>query len=379
MGHSRLSPSASSRWVFCPGSITMEARFPETTRSEAAEEGTASHFVGSESLSGRAIPAGGQTAPNGVILTAEMIESAEVYTEAVAAAAPRGTLLQIEKAIRVSRVHADCWGTPDLWYFDPATWALHVWDYKYGFGIVEPFENWQGICYAAGALDIVAANMGHPAGSIDQRVTVVIHIVQPRPFHAAGPAREWRVKASDLRGYINRLEVAAAEALGANPRTVSGDYCRYCSARHACPAAQKAAMFAVDVTDRAVPEELTPAALAIELRTLQRAAKALEYRLTGLESQAIAALQAGGYVPGFGLQSGAGRPAWTVPAPEVFALGELFGLDLRKPPEPITPAQAKKAGLDSAMVAAYSEAKGSGIKLVATGNTLAAQVFKQRA
>lgn len=379
MGHAKLSPSASGRWVHCPGSVIMEERFPEPGRSEAAEEGTASHFVASESLTGQAIPSPGQTAPNGVILTPEMIEAAEVYVQAVAKAAPAGGPLHVEKALRVGRVHPECWGTPDLWYYVPALWELHVWDYKYGFGIVEPFENWQGICYAGGALDIVAANMGQPVALIDQRVTVVIHIVQPRPFHAVGPVREWRVKASDLRGYYNRLEGAAAEALGANPRTVSGDYCRYCSARHACPAAQKAAMFAVDYTDQAAAEELSPEALAIELRTLQRAAKAIEYRLAGLESQAIATLQGGGHVPGFSIQSGSGRPSWTVPASEIFALGELFGLDLRKPPEAVTPAQAKKAGLDAAMVAAYSKAEGSGIKLVATGNSLAAQVFKQRA
>lgn len=377
MGHARLSPSASGRWVHCPGSVTMEERFPETTRSEAAEEGTASHFVGSETLSGRAIPAAGQTAPNGVILTAEMVEAAEVYTDAVASAAPPGALLQVEKPLRVGRVHADCWGTPDLWYFDPTSWTLHVWDYKYGFGIVEPFENWQGICYATGALDIVAANMGQPVGLIDQRVTVVIHIVQPRPFHIVGPVREWKIPASDLRGYVNRLEASAAAALGENPRTISGDYCRYCSARHACPAAQKAAMFAVDYTDRAAAEELSPEALAIELRTLQRAAKAIEYRLAGLESQAIAMLQGGGFIPGFAIDSGKGRPAWTGTAAEVFALGDMFGVNLRKPEEPVTPGQAKKAGIPADVVAALSESKGSGIKLVPTGNSLAAQIFKQ--
>jgi hypothetical protein len=327
-------------------------------------------------LSGNAVPAVGQTAPNGIILTAEMVESALVYVEAVTRAVPHGVKLHVEKPITIPRINANCWGTPDLWYFLPEKWELHVWDYKFGFGIVEPFENYQGVCYASGALEILAASMGQPVGAIDQRVNVVIHIAQPRPFHVAGPVREWKLRASDLRGYINRLEAAAAEALGENPRTVSGEHCRYCSARHACPAAQKSAMFAIDYTDQATPEELSPDALAIELRTLQRAAKALEYRLTGLESQAISLLQGGGHVPGFAIQNGAGRPSWTTPAAEVFALGELFGLDLRKPEEPITPAQANAKGLSVEMVNAFSEAKNSGIKLVTTAGSLAAQVFR---
>jgi hypothetical protein len=51
----------------------MCERFPERADSDAAREGTASHWVASEVLVGRgAEPFTGRTAPNGVIITEEM-------------------------------------------------------------------------------------------------------------------------------------------------------------------------------------------------------------------------------------------------------------------------------------------------------------------
>jgi len=47
--HHEYSPSKSSRWMNCPGAITMEKDFPDTT-SDAAEEGTAAHALAEECL-----------------------------------------------------------------------------------------------------------------------------------------------------------------------------------------------------------------------------------------------------------------------------------------------------------------------------------------
>ena len=86
----------------------------------------------------------------------------------------------------------------------------------------------------------------------------------------------------------------AAEAVftGHAPVT-SGSHCKYCSARHACPAAQKVAMFAIDYTAGSRVESLSPEAWSIEYATLLRAAEAIQYRLTGLEAQGKAAIRDG--------------------------------------------------------------------------------------
>lgn len=375
MDHARLAPSSANRWVNCPGSVTMEERYPERTESESAREGTAGHWVGSEVLVGRGAESFvGRTAPNGVIITEEMVDAAKVYVEHVYSIAPLAASRIFERRVAITRVHpTECFGTPDCRYSTPG--ELHVWDYKYGYGIVEPKENWQLICYAAGYMDELTEI---PAGLFDQGLTVNLHIVQPRPFHQQGSCRTWRIAGTDLRGYINRLEAAATAALGPNPQLQSGDHCRYCSARHACPAAQKAALFAIDYSCGAIPEELSARALGIEYRTLQRAAEAIKYRLTGLEQQIIQLLQKGqGSDTGFGIQHGKGRVQWSVPAAEVFSLGDLMGKDLRAPLSPITPVQAQKLGLPADVLNAYTSTPENGIKLVPSGGTLAAQVFGQ--
>jgi hypothetical protein len=311
------------------------------------------------------------TADNGTVLDMEMIEGAWSYVEAVQKAAG-SSQLHVEQKMSISYVHDECFGTPDCWFLLDGKRELHLFDYKYGYGIVDVFENWQLVCYTAGIVQQLGLT-----GLQDQELDVVMHVVQPRPFHVLGPHRTWRVKASDLRGYYNRLAHAANKALDVDPECIAGTpQCRYCNARHACAAAQKSAMYFVDYSSRAMPEELSPEALAIELRTLRRGAEAIKYRLTGVETRVESLIKAGGFIPGWALQQGQGRTAWTKPADEVFALGDMMGIDLRAEPAAITPAQAKKKGLPVELLSAYSAAGDSGVKLVPTEATVASRVFK---
>jgi hypothetical protein len=214
-------------------------------------------------------------------------------------------------------------------------------------------------------------------GELDQQVTVVLHIVQPRPFHEHGVVREWRQKAWFLRGYINTLALAAGKAMLQGADCLSGEHCKYCSARHACPALQKAAMVAIDYCEQARALQLAPDALARELRVLQRAEELIKARRTGIEQQAIGIIQQGGGVPGFALENGKGRRAWNRPVEEVLALGGMLGIGLEQPPAAVTPAQAIKKGLPADVVDAYSEVPSTGYKLVASDRSLASLAFKQ--
>lgn len=56
-------------------------------------------------------------------------------------------------------------------------------------------------------------------------------------------------------------------------------------------------------------------------------------------------------------------------------MGDLMGVDLRKPVELDTPAQARKKGVDESVIAAYSETPMTAIKLVEVDGTEARQVF----
>ena len=208
--HSKLPPSSAARRVACPGSRALEAMYPEDKESPFAKEGEAAHWVASELL--RSCESFPTYAPNGEFITQEMFKGADLYYDSIATVLNRFygmvdyTQLSIEQRVDISRIHPDCWGTPDCWLYHAP--ELHIWDYKFGHGFVEVFENWQLIEYAAGILDRLGVN-----GIADQHTTIYFYIIQPRNFHRLGPVRTWRVKASDLRSYFNILESQEAERL----------------------------------------------------------------------------------------------------------------------------------------------------------------------
>jgi hypothetical protein len=210
----------------------------------------------------------------------------------------------------------------------------------------------------------------------DENVTVTMRIVQPRSYHWSGPIREWTVKASDLRGHFNRLQMAAEIAMQPDPPTVAGRHCRHCPARRGCRANQAYSMWAADVPYKAVPHDLPAQAVGIELRTLKLAADMLKARIEALEEQARAMMQRGESVPLWKMQSEPGREKWTADPATVFALGDAMNIDLRKPTEPVTPNQARTKGLSPELVAAFATRPNAAIKLIPDDGADARRVFK---
>ena len=89
----------------------------------------------------------------------------------------------------------------------------------------------------------------------------------------------------------------------------------------------------------------------------------------------MALIQGGKSVPGWSIDHTVGREEWSKPASEVFALGQLFGVDLARPAEPITPAQARKAGVDATVISAYAKRKAGTAKLIKVDTTAARKAF----
>lgn len=355
--HSIYAPSSAFRWVVCNGSPQMELMYPDDEEGEAAAEGTAAHFYGSEMLLGRTAT----LAPNGLIITDEMREGAEYWIEdCLAVAGDRRDHLQVEQRVAMPRIHPECFGTPDTWFYDQANGVVYVWDFKFGHGVVEVFENWQLIAYVCGILDLLGID-----GRTDQHLTVDMRVVQPRAWHRQGRVRSWRVKASDLRGYFNRLHHAAH---GTGLQT--GSHCLHCRARAECPTLRRATLGALDFLGEAVPEQLPADAVGRELTLLNLLESMVKARLSGLESSVEARLRKGEAIEGWALENTYGRQKWSQSAEDVFLMGDLLGVDLRKPPEPITPTQARKKGVDASVISAYSETPRTGAKLVPAENLL---------
>lgn len=369
--HSIVGPSGAARRIQCPRSVTLETQFPETEQSQDAAEGDAAHWAVAEMLQGRLVDVG-VIAPNGVALTEEMCRGADLmYDDVVRSLQPYGLQPhqgQIEQTIAIPRVHPLAFGSPDFYILiagAPAT--LLIWDYKFGHRIVEAFENPQLVDYIAGATEGIHDTL--------QGCNVVAKIVQPRGYHREGPIRTWETTLVALRGLLNISESAAAQALGPDPKARVGPECRDCRARHACPELRRVGFHAMSESVRAMPEVLDADAAAVELRMVREAIERLQARESGLEAQLVSELKSGRRVAGWMLEESSGRERWKVPAEQVIALGNAFKINLAKPPEAITPNQARDAGLDPAIVKEMADRQRGAATLVFDNGSAARRMF----
>ena len=371
--HALFAPSGAARIAQCSASLGMEQRYPETEDDPTAAEGTAAHWVLEQGMQG-ALPVEGAVAPNGIIVSEEMLEGALLAIERVDAdlafyGLPRSSVA-VEVPVTIKRVHEQCWGTPDMrvWVKAPnGRPTLYVWDYKFGRRAVEAFENLQLAAYAAGCIE--------QAGISDLTCDVVLTIIQPRCYHRDGPVRWWKTAASNLRAILNVYSGACHEALTENAKLRTGEECRDCRAKHACPALQRAAYSAADVAMSGQPLELPPDGLGLELTILTLALQRLEARITGLSEQAEMLSKRGTRVPGWDMQRGRGGRVWTVPDAQAIAIGHALGKDLAKPIKAVTPRQAELAGLDPRLLAGLCKEVPGEMKLTRDDGSLTRRVF----
>jgi hypothetical protein len=351
--HARLAPSAAYRWATggCAAAPSIAALYPEKEESDASREGTAAHHALAEMLLKRPV-ASGDVAPNGVTIDQDMIENALDVVHRL-----NGRYVRVEEKVTITTVHKDCWGTPDMVHLDIQTRELTVYDYKYGHRYVDVFQNPQLMLYAIGVLecnDITDWSSW----------TIKLVIIQPRCYHPEGTWREWSLSGTELDQWANKFYEAAIFTTMDEPKAKTGEHCRNCPGLLHCQAALRSGMSAIDVAFSARPIELTPQQVGILLHWLREAQSNIKMLVDATEEEALRLLREGTDIPLFRADYSRGRERWTKPAAEVFAIGDLLGVDLRKPQEPITPAQARKSGLDTTVVAGYSEKPQGSLTLI---------------
>ena len=346
--HSIISASGAGRWVSCTGSVEMCRPIPEVI-SQSAAEGHAAHWAATEMIYGKDNMVG-RKAPNGHIIDDEMVQHITPYVEDIHSVSR--THLMVEKTVPITRVNEAAFGTPDCWYFDIPNATLYIWDLKYGWGLVEVYENWQLIMYAIGVTDYIGEE------HIDK---IVMLLAQPRPPHKDGRIREWVIKATDLRPYGNILAAKAIEALSDNSTLSTGPWCRNCEALLVCPANRSATLNAIDITGLPVTPEKSD--IGYELELLTRAKDLIKQRHEACETRAIELIKQGSQVSGWSIEPIPGRLQWTKTTAEVSILGSVYGIDLIQEPAAITPSQAITKGIPEPVITGYSERKPSSIKL----------------
>jgi hypothetical protein len=371
--HAPLAPSSADRWYQCARSPSLEAAFPEDGESEAAREGTAAHWYLQQALTGNDVSPG-EIAENGVPVTAEMVENVtplihEVRRVIEEVALRNGIdaqqvfslLFRVEQRVSMTAVHPDNWGTCDIFLYDPATKTIHIWDFKYGHGYVDHVRNWQLIDYAQGVIEQFGISP----------TLVSMTIYQPRCYQRGPALRTWTITGEEHRALVQDLHMRA-KLVSPNAAATTGPACKNCKGRVACEANQRMVGNALDVTLRTTSEPLTGRALGAEYATLCDAEERIKARRVGLE----AAIKSNPSGTGWVTEQGYGREKWSVPVEQVLELGDMFGLDLRKP-DAITPAQARKLGLDEEVSKGYSVKPRGEVKLVRASDSAAARAFSE--
>jgi hypothetical protein len=354
--HSELAPSSAATRMQCAGSRHLEQLVPNMATPQSIE-GELAHAVLAAMLREEELPPGA---------TEEMLDGAELFVDNLLSRGIPETSWRIEERLDISMVHPQCWGTPDLWAVCNKTFFID--DYKFGHVYVDPFENWQLMHYALGALAATNCLEGYDDWP------VVLTIVQPRCFVGSSPVRSWALTVGQLKAYLPRMQAAALAAMQPLAPTQTGSECRFCAAASICPTLQQAAHIAVHIAGGSFHSPLSASSLGGELTLLQRAQEILRARIDGLEEEGLQRARQGANIPGWRVEQKVGRQQWVRPVAEVLALGEMLGVDVSKPGA-LTPKQAIKAGLPEEVVGAYSDSPRGAMQLVADDLTKARAIF----
>lgn len=365
-----LRPSFAPVWSYCAAAPAMSAGRPEID-GEEAREGTAAHYYPTEFLQGRNWPIGTMT-PSGIPLDADMLKFgqlliSDVLYEYANIGDPNATLGVETKVFPHTLIHPKVEGTPDVFLFSYALRKLILWDYKYGFRLVDVWGNEQFLAYVAGVLE----GFGLTREEIFQ-VSVEVRVMQPRAPSSEGPLRTWKTNGAAVFQQFARLAEAATACLAPDPVATTGPYCRDCPALAVCSIGRAAVGSALDVVGRPVVDELTPETLGTELALIDRALRILKDRKTALDAQAVHFMKDLRLsVPFYEIGYVNTHEKWAVADADVIAVGDLLGVDLRDG-KAIKPAAARelfqKRGLDAKMLAAYHVKPPGAAKIVPSKN-----------
>lgn len=311
-----LRPSAAERWVNCPASVSMSAPYPEDD-TEASREGTEAHEKARLYFTGLA-PA-----------EDEMGFAVREYVHKCQATHGQHF---VERTLPCTSIHEQCGGTADFVSIDWAARTLYIKDFKYGFGPVEAYENWQTMLYAEAQIT------AHKLSDLDW--TVDIEIIQPRCY-ARRDTHTWRIPAHALRDYMNKARAAAEQAFKADAPSRSGSWCTYCPARHVCQTALRAGTKLYEAAARGMPHDMPAWALGVQLAIVRRAIKHLEALDAAYTAEVLGRSEAGENCGPWARVEESGRLQWLLDEDTVAAM--VPQLCKLKPP---TPTQARDAGLD---------------------------------
>lgn len=248
--HSIFAPSASKRWMTCPGSIKLSEKAPPQKDTPEAIQGTDAHWVFEQSLKERlsAYHFVHSKMPSGKKCTRVMAEFVQKSVDYVLAHhLANGGQIYTEMRLEMPKIDKRMFGSGDIIQITKFK-TLHIFDLKYGLWQVDPEQNMQLMCYAIGALTKFK-------DQIDLTKPVTAHICQPRIEHKDGFNRSTKFTIKELIEFGKLAKIAIKESDQPNARLVDGEHCTFCPAEFICPKLNSFGRKAFNKPECACPEK----------------------------------------------------------------------------------------------------------------------------
>ena len=268
--HAKLSPSGAHRWMACPGSVVLEAEYPDSS-SRAAAEGTLAHEIASQCLINNVYPSmyvGEKHTIDDFDFTVgqDMVGHVADYMGLVREYAEGGTLL-VERQVSIGHLTGEegATGTADAIILKGN--EIVVTDLKYGMGVkVSAIDNPQLMMYALGAL--------HDYDMVDDFDTISMVIQQPRLNHVSEftlTLEELLKFGYDENGAANHVRLAQSLDLELHPDPLTDGFftpgekqCKFCRAKATCPALKAEVMETMGVSPMSDFADLIPQEINME-------------------------------------------------------------------------------------------------------------------
>lgn len=344
-----LVAHALNRVARCNGSHHMPAPEFDTSEEQGEDqrEGEAAHYVATEILAGRSTPT---KAPNGVFVTDDMLEAidgfvTDVQSRGIPTLIEQNVDFQLTDVIRIlCRL--------DVATYDYNTGTLTIDEYKHGWRIVEPLDNWQLVAEAAGWL---VRYRDTPTSRI------ILNIHQPRPHHPGGKKRSITYSIGEFGAVIARMR-GLLESLPTNTGTATGEHCYRCPAMAECWAHRQSEYNILEAVGTAFSDRLDNDELSAAILQMERAEQIAKQKKTAYRELMTARINGGKFARDWYIEPQLGNTTWN-PGVTPSMIKAVTGIDVSKPGM-LSPTQAKALKVPETVIKAFSYRPNTGTRLV---------------